>query len=289
MELRVDGQVAIVTGAAQNIGRAIARVLADNGARVLLTDIQDERGEAAAATLRAAGADVSYARADVSEEDDIRRMIAIAVERYGRLDILVNNAHWEAHGTVEEVDLAGWDRSLRILLTAAYLGAKYAVPHLRRTGGGSIINISSVHAFRVSGAYPTYQTAKAGLVHLTRQIAYDYGPVGIRCNAICPGAIPPDDTRAARLDDPAWTARHYLHNRLRRVGSTQDIANAVFYLCSAAPASSPATPWSSTVVSSSPSPSLAYATSALSSPPTPTPARIGEWARGPSADGRAVR
>jgi len=198
-------------------------VLAESGARVLLTDIQDERGEAAAAAIRAAGGEVSYARADVSEEADIRRMIEVAVERYGRLDILVNNAHWEAHGTVEEVDLAGWDRSLRVLLTAAYLGAKYAVPHMRRVGGGSIVNISSVHAFRVSAAYPTYQTAKAGLLHLTHQIAFDYGPAGIRCNAICPGAIPPDDVRAARMDDPAWVERHYLHNRLRRVGSTQSL------------------------------------------------------------------
>ncbi len=234
MELRVDGQVAVVTGAAQNIGRAIARVLAESGARVLLTDIQDERGEAAAAAIRDGGGEVSYAHADVSEEADIRRMVEVAVERYGRLDILVNNAHWEAHGTVEEVDLAGWDRSLRVLLTAAYLGAKYAVPHMRQVGAGSIVNISSVHAFRVSAAYPTYQTAKAGLLHLTHQIAFDYGPAGIRCNAICPGAIPPDDVRAAKLGDPAWVERHYLHNRLRRVGSTQDIANAVLFLCSEA-------------------------------------------------------
>ena len=234
MELRVDGQVAIVTGAAQNIGRAIARVLAESGARVLLTDIQDERGEAAAEAIRAGGGEASYARADVGQEDDIRRMVDTAVERYGRLDILVNNAHWEAHGTVEEVSLADWDRSLRVLLTAAYLGTKYAAPAMREAGGGSIVNISSVHAFRVSAAYPTYQTAKAGLLHLTRQIAYDYGPQGIRCNAICPGAIPPDETRAARIDDPTWTARHYLHNRLRRVGATQDIANAVLFLCSEA-------------------------------------------------------
>ncbi|MCC6627662.1 MAG: SDR family oxidoreductase [Chloroflexi bacterium] len=234
MELRVDGQVAIVTGAAQNIGRAIARVLAESGARVLLTDIQDERGEATATALRAAGGEVSYARADVSQEDDIRRMVETAVARYGRLDILVNNAHWEAHGTVEEVSLADWDRSLRVLLTAAYLGTKYAAPHLRRAGRGSIINISSVHAFRVSRAYPTYQTAKAGLIHLTRQIAFDYGPDGIRCNAICPGAIPPDDVRAEKITDPTWTGRHYLHNRLRRVGNTADIANAVLFLCSEA-------------------------------------------------------
>lgn len=234
MELRVDGQVAIVTGAAQNIGRAIARVLAESGARVLLTDIQDERGEAAAAAIRAGGGEVSYAHADVSEEADIGRMVETAVERYGRLDILVNNAHWEAHGTVEEVDLAGWDRSLRVLLTAAYLGTKYAVPHMRRAGGGSIVNISSVHAFRVSAAYPTYQTAKAGLLHLTHQIAFDYGPEGIRCNAICPGAIPPDDVRAEKMDDAAWVQRHYLHNRLRRVGATSDIANAVLFLSSEA-------------------------------------------------------
>jgi NAD(P)-dependent dehydrogenase (short-subunit alcohol dehydrogenase family) len=234
MELRVDGQVAVVTGAAQNIGRAIARTLAESGARVLLTDIQDERGEEAAAAIRATGGDASYAHADVSEEDDIRRMVATAVERYGRLDILVNNAHWEAHGTVEEVSLADWDRSLRVLVTATYLGAKYAIPEMRKLGAGSIVTISSVHAFRVSTAYPTYQTAKAGLLHLTRQVAFDYGPEGIRCNAICPGAIPADDVRASRIDDPAWTDRHYLHNRLRRVGATSDIANAVLFLCSEA-------------------------------------------------------
>ena len=230
--LRLDGKVAVVTGAAQRIGREIARVFAGQGARVLVTDVQDELGERTAAEIRAAGSEASYAHADVSLHADIRKMVETAVRRYGRLDILVNNAHWEKHGTVVELEEADWDRSFSVLLKALYLGCKYAIPEMRRVGGGSIINISSVHAFHVSDRYVTYQTAKAAVVHFTRQVAWDFGAERIRCNCICPGDIPMPADIEARSTDPTFLEERTLLKALKRPGHPRDIARAALFLVS---------------------------------------------------------
>src|SRR6185295_13275736 len=175
---------------------------AHQGASVLVTDIDDETGARTVAEIRAGGGAASFAHADVGLTDDIRAMIATAVERFGRLDILVNNAHWEKHGTVVELDEADWDRSFDVLLKALYLGCKHAIPEMRKDGGGCIINIASVHAYSVSDRYVTYQTAKAGVVHFTRQVAWDFGPERIRCNCICPGDIPLPSDIEARAAEP---------------------------------------------------------------------------------------
>src|SRR5437867_7182667 len=201
--LRLDGKVALVTGAAQRIGREIAGTFAQQGASVVIADVQDERGARAAGEIEAAGGRAHFVRADVSRHDDIRRMVEAASERFGRLDILVNNAHWEKHGDVVELEEADWDRSFDVLLKALYLGCKHAIPQMRRVGGGAIVNISSVHAYHVSDRYVTYQSAKAAVVHFTRQVAWDFGPEQIRCNCICPGAIPTVEEHAQTLADPA--------------------------------------------------------------------------------------
>ena len=230
--LRLDGKGAVVTGAAQRIGREIARVFAAQGARVLVTDVQDELGERTAAEIRAAGSEASYAHADVSLHADIRSMIETAVRRYGRLDILVNNAHWEKHGTVVDIDEADWDRSFAVLLKALYLGCKYAIPEMRSVGGGSIVNISSVHAFHVSDRYVTYQTAKAAVVQFTRQVAWDFGAERIRCNCICPGDIPIPSDIEARSNEPGFLEERTLLKALKRPGHPRDIAFAALFLVS---------------------------------------------------------
>jgi NAD(P)-dependent dehydrogenase (short-subunit alcohol dehydrogenase family) len=230
--LRLDGKVAIVTGAAARIGLEIARTFAGQGAQVLVADIQDELGERAVDEIRAAGGAASYVHADVGRADDIRGMIGAAVERFGRVDILVNNAHWEKHGTVVELDEVDWDRSFDVLLKALYLGCKYAIPEMRKVGGGAIINIASVHAYAVSDRYVTYQTAKAGVVHFTRQVAWDFGPEHIRCNCICPGDIPVPSEVDAHASEPGFLEERTLLKAIKRPGHPRDIARAALFLVS---------------------------------------------------------
>jgi dihydroanticapsin dehydrogenase len=230
--LRLDGKVAIVTGAAQRIGREIAQTFASQGARVLVVDIQDGPGEHVVQAISAAGGAASFLHADVGRAEDVRSMIGSAVERFGRLDILVNNAHWEKHGSVEELDEADWDRSFDVLLKALYLGCKYAIPELRKVGGGAIVNISSVHAYHVSDRYVTYQTAKAGVVHFTRQVAWDFGPENIRCNCICPGDIPLPSEVEARAGEAGFLEERTLLKAIKRPGHPRDIARAALFLVS---------------------------------------------------------
>jgi NAD(P)-dependent dehydrogenase (short-subunit alcohol dehydrogenase family) len=227
--LRLDGRVAIVTGAAQHIGREIACTFAGQGARVLVTDIQDEAGEAVAQGIRDRGGVADYFHADVSQHRDIRAMVGAAVERWGGLHILVNNAHWEKHGTVVELEEADWDRSFAVLLKALYLGCKYAIPEMLKAGGGSIVNISSVHAYQVSDRYVTYETAKAGVVQFTRQVAWDFGPQGIRCNCVCPGDITHLDASGA---DTVPHEQRVLIKAVKRIGTPNDIARAALFFVS---------------------------------------------------------
>lgn len=231
--LRFDGRVAIITGAALRIGRELARCFAAQGAAVIIADIADAASRQVVAEIRARGGEADFVHADVGKHSDIRAMIAHAVERYGRLDILVNNAHWEKRGTVVEIEEDDWDRSMDVLLKAMYLGCKHAIPVMQRTGGGSILNLSSVHAYAVSDAYVTYQTAKAAIVQFTRQVAWDFGPSGIRCNAICPGTIrSSEDVEAGMARDPLWAEELALLTPLRRIGRPADVAHAALFLCS---------------------------------------------------------
>ncbi len=230
MQIDLRGRVAVVTGAARGIGAATARRLAGSGAAVLVADVDAAGGEATAARIRAEGAgDAAFCRADVEREGDIRGMIAEAAGRWGRLDILVSNAHWEVRGSVEELSADDWDRSYAVLVRAAFLGAKYAIPHLRAAGGGSIVHIASVLGRHATERYATYTSAKAAIPQLTRQMALDYGRDGIRVNTITPGMIDTDPRREAAPDHESEAAR--LHP-LGRTGIPDDIACAICFLVS---------------------------------------------------------
>lgn len=229
MRIDLSGRVAVVTGAAQGIGESTARHLAQAGAKVILADIKEERGEESAAAIRQNGGDVKFVYADVSKEEDIQNMIQTAVDEYGRLDILVNNAHFEVVGSATEITVDDWDRSLAVLLRALFLGTKYAVPHMQAVGGGNIINISSILGKQATRRYITYTTAKAAVVQLTRQTALDYGPYNIRVNTVTPGAI---NTRPGDAAPPNRDSVASKVTPLRRSGIPKDIATAICFLVS---------------------------------------------------------
>lgn len=234
-EGKLAGKVAVITGAAQGIGRGTARRFAEEAASVVVADVQEERGRATVAELTAEGAAASFISTDVTEAAQIERMVAHAVERYGRLDVLVNNAYWSKGGSAVELDLADWNHGLAAMLTASYLGAKYAVPHMERVGGGSIISISSVHGLLAAAHNAVYESAKGGLILLVKQMAVDFGALGIRVNAICPGLIRDEPETTERTAAPPVPFGAGLRRReypVRRWGTPRDIANAALFLAS---------------------------------------------------------
>ncbi len=235
--MRLRDHVAIVTGGAQGIGGATARRLAEDGAGVLIADIDQAVAEQNAAAIRKAGGAVATLAADVTKPEDLQAMVDEAVHRFGKLTILVNNAYNVAssaeHGSALEVTEAAWERGLAVLARSIFLGVKYAVPHMQRAGGGSIVNISSVHGQLMAPGYLVYEAGKSAVIGMTRQMACDFGPLGIRVNAICPGHIITERIQAHMWDKNPEGLRFFEQQYpVRRTGRPVDIANAVAFLCS---------------------------------------------------------
>jgi len=228
--LRLQGQVAIVTGGANGIGGATARRLAEEGASVLIADIDVDVGDANATRIREAGGVAEALLTDVTVPRDLERMVERAILRWGRLDILVNNAvaPYE-QGGAEQVSEEGWDAGMTLLVKSMFLAVKHAAPELRRRGGGAIVNVASIAGQRISfGGTANYTASKAGLLGLTRHAAYELAPDGIRVNAVCPGptatgfsgANPTEETKAVR-------ARKI---PLGRMCEPEDIADPILFL-----------------------------------------------------------
>ena len=229
------GKVAIVTGAAQGIGRGIAQALAQAGAAVMLADVNADAGTATAAELAAQGGESCYRHADVTQEADVRALIDAAAARYGRLDIIVNNAGIVAVQTVEESSVDDWDQVMAVNVRSIFLTTKYALPFLRAAGGGAILNIASVSSFVGQQGTPAYCASKGAVLMLTKALALDYGRERVRVNCLCPGIT---DTPMLRFH-----ARHeadpdaHLQHRLQRVPSgamlyPEDMGKAAVFLCS---------------------------------------------------------
>ncbi len=230
-----DGQVAIVTGGAWGIGGATARRLAADGARVLIADLDEEGAAANVARIEEAGGTALATSTDVSDPDQIEAMVTRAIDEWGRLDILFQNAYrgTDAHaGSAVDLSEDGWDEAMSILVKALYLGAKYAVPHMRANGGGNIVNTASVHGILTAPGRLAYEAGKSAVIGMTRQMATDFGPDGIRVNCVLPGHIVTERNEARWATDPARLEFFKQHYPLRRVGTPDDIANAVAFLVS---------------------------------------------------------
>lgn len=232
--MRLDGQVAIITGAGSGIGAASARRFVEEGAKVLVADMHDVKARALVDELGDAAA---FFRADVSREDDVEAMVGEAVARWGRLDIMFNNAGFGgAIGPIETITTDDFDITFDVLVKGVFLGIKHATPIMREQGSGSIINTASVAGLQAGWSPHLYSVAKAAVIHLTKSVALELGDYGIRCNCICPGIIAtPLAAGFAKASDEQLDEMKRRLGRtqvLGRIGDPVDIANAALWLAS---------------------------------------------------------
>ena len=229
------GRVAVVTGAAMGIGRSSAMLLAARGASVLLADVDVEAGARTTAEIEAAGGVARFLRTDVSAMADMERMAAGTIEAFGGIDILVNNAARAIQGTVDAIDEDDWNRVISTNLTSVWRGMRVVVPEMKRRGGGSIVNLSSVQALRGFKGWAAYAASKGGINALTQQAAIDLAPFKIRVNAVAPGTImtPLNERIFATVADPqalieTWNRAH----PIGRFGQPEEVAELVVFLAS---------------------------------------------------------
>jgi NAD(P)-dependent dehydrogenase (short-subunit alcohol dehydrogenase family) len=233
--VRLKDKVAVITGAATGIGRASAVLFGREGARVVLGDINDAEGRETARLVHEAGADGAYVHCDVSRTSDVERLVETAVGRYGRVDVLFNNAGVNVFGEVHETSEEEWERCLSVNLTSVFRGMKLVIPHMLAQGGGSIVNTASVQGLVAFNRFAAYAAAKGAIVQLTRQAAFDYASRKIRVNCICPGAVRTPmnpELMDPTLDGGVRLEESSARTPIGRVGEPIDIAYAALYLAS---------------------------------------------------------
>jgi NAD(P)-dependent dehydrogenase (short-subunit alcohol dehydrogenase family) len=234
--MRLKNKVAIITGAGSGQGRAAAMIFSREGAKVVISDWKPELGDEAVTLVKQAGGEAIFVRTDVSESADVQALIRTTVSTFGRIDIIYNNAGVGFSSPLSMSDVintpeADWDRVIAINLRSMYLTAKYGIPEMIKSGGGSIINTASIAALIGSEAAHAYTAAKGGMVALSRALAVEFGPKNIRVNCICPGAI--DTPMIAPVVDPLKkSGQPFMTSPIRRLGTPEDIANCALYLAS---------------------------------------------------------
>ena len=229
---RLDGKVAIISGGARGQGAAEARMFVREGARVVFGDILDEEGMKVEAAIRELGGEATYVHLDVTQEQDWRNAVQVAENTYGRLDILVNNAGITLRGSIEDITLEQWDRVLAVNAKGPFLGTKHSIPAMRRAGGGSIINISSMAGLvAMVGSTGAYAASKGAVRLFTKATAIQHAKDNIRCNSVHPGPI--DTPGFPRpVNDPEALARRMNLVPLGRDAVPDEVAYAVLYLAS---------------------------------------------------------
>jgi NAD(P)-dependent dehydrogenase (short-subunit alcohol dehydrogenase family) len=231
MSGRLEGKVAVITGAAGGIGREAAQLFSEEGARVCVADVSEEQGEAAAASCREA----FFTPVDVSDPDSVEAMLAATVERYGGIDVLYNNAGImppdDDSILVTEPD--AWDRVQAVNAKGVYLCCKYGIPRLLERGGGSVINVASFVA--LAGAATSqiaYTASKGAVLSMTRELAVQFARQGVRVNALCPGPVETPLLMRLFEQDPAAYERRRIHLPMGRLARAREIANAALFLAS---------------------------------------------------------
>ena len=230
--MRLEGKVALISGGARGQGAAEARLFAAEGAKVVFGDILDELGAQVEAEIRELGSEANYVHLDVTREEDWAAAVQAAVDRYGKLDILVNNAGIVSWGRLEDSSSEEWDRIMEVNAKGVFLGTRAAIPEMRRVGGGSIVNISSISGLVGQDTVQAAYNASKGAVRLlTKTTAIQYASEGIRANSVHPGSVATPMT-AARQADPEILRQSESRIPLGRIGQPLDIAYGVLYLAS---------------------------------------------------------
>lgn len=232
--MRLDGKVALITGAASGIGRQTALLFASEGARVAAVDVSAEANEETAAMVREAGGDIIALQADISNAGDCERMVAATEEQFGKLDVMFNNAGvmLSEDGDAESTEERIWDLTMAINVKGVFFGCKYGIPALRRAGGGSIINTASFVAL-VGAATPqlAYTASKGAVLSMTRELAVIHARENIRVNALCPGPLR-TELLMKFLDTDEKRNRRLVHVPMGRFGEADEMAKAALYLAS---------------------------------------------------------
>ncbi len=232
--MRLANKVALITGSAGGMGKVAAELFAQEGASVVVTDIAAEQGEETARSIRDAGGKAIFVKANVANEDEVKHLVGAAIDAFGRIDVLYNNAGIMPtdDGSVTDITEATWDKIMDVNLKSAFLCCKYTIPHMVKQGKGSIINVASfVALLGCTVPQDAYTVSKGGMLSLTKSLAVQYGRQGVRCNAICPGPI---ETPMLRV---LWTSEEARNLRLNRIplgrfGEANDIVYMALYLAS---------------------------------------------------------
>jgi len=229
---RLEGKAAVITGGSGGIGSATARRFVAEGAAVVCVDLADEAGEKLVAELQSAGGRAHYMHCDVTSLEQVTAAVESCVERYGRIDVMFNNAATATGGYVADLDPEGWEQSLRVMLTAPMYGMKACIPHMLEQGSGSVISTSSIYGLVASPGNAPYCAAKAGLINLTKTAAVEYARKGIRVNAICPGIVDtPMFEQVLAIGLKTREEAEQMHP-MERVVEPEEVANLVLFLAS---------------------------------------------------------
>ena len=231
--MRLEGKVALISGAARGMGAVEAKLFASEGAKVVVADVLEEEGKRVEAEIVEAGGEALFVKLDVTREEDWETAVESTVSRFGRLDILVNNAGVSSRSVDDPSSLENWERIMNINSTGVFLGTKHAVPRMQEAGGGSIVNISSIMGL-VGGesGHPAYNASKGSVRLLTKATAVRHGKEGIRANSVHPGYMPP--MASSIPDEEVRRSRQHLIDAtpLGREGDRIEVANAVLFLAS---------------------------------------------------------
>ncbi|MEO7650572.1 MAG: SDR family oxidoreductase [Bryobacteraceae bacterium] len=234
--MRLKNKIAVITGVGAGIGEAIALRFAEEGARLVLNDIQERGGQATLEKVRAAGGDATLVVADIGGEDGARRISDGAAAAFGGLDILVNNAADFTQKNIETATVADWQKVLGVNVVGTALVAKFAIPHMKARGGGSIVNMASMSGLIGQPDFATYNASKGAVITMTKCMALDLAPHNIRVNSVCPGCVLTSasyrEIERLGISFEEWRDRVAPMHMLNRLGAPDEVANAVLFLAS---------------------------------------------------------